>query len=135
MLNAKNEVVDFFEWTNLPFWAPALVIYEHEIRGVQQKILNTSSICCKCVHPPIQSFLVPSIKMKNRVSFWNSGLWLKSFGHRVVIMRSLLYYKMKGGAERDCNNLIYFSERKNVLLYNNVQLVSRIKDSYISFIL
>ena len=40
-----------FKWTNLLFWAPPLVIYEHKIRGVQKKILNTSSVCCKCVHP------------------------------------------------------------------------------------
>ena len=26
VLNARTEVVDFFEWTNLPFWAPPLVI-------------------------------------------------------------------------------------------------------------
>ena len=72
-----TEVFDFFEWTNLPFWAPPLVMYVTQNQrcltknlkhlfwlntsvvfinlrggGAQRKILNTSSVFWKCVHCP-----------------------------------------------------------------------------------
>ena len=35
-----TEVLEFFYWIGLPFWAPPLVNYVHKIRGAQQKISN-----------------------------------------------------------------------------------------------
>ena len=35
-----TEVLEFFYWIGLPFWAPPLVNYVHKIRGVQQKSSN-----------------------------------------------------------------------------------------------